>query len=39
MHSLSLTFEDSDTITQNWRLFLDGKAKDDHPFTLKRVKA
>jgi hypothetical protein len=39
MHSLSITFDDNDTITQNWRLFADGKAKDDHPFTLKRVKA
>jgi len=39
MHSLSITFDDNDTITQTWRLFADGKAKDDHPFTLKRVKA
>jgi hypothetical protein len=39
MHSLSITFDDKDTITQTWRLFADGKAKDDHPFTLKRVKA
>ena len=38
MHSLSITFDDSDTIIQNWRLFADGKARDDHPFTLKRVK-
>jgi hypothetical protein len=37
MHSLSITFDDNDTITQTWRLFSDGKAKDDHPFTLKRV--
>jgi hypothetical protein len=39
MHSLSISFDGPDTITQNWRLFKDGKAKDDHPFTLKRVKA
>ncbi len=39
MHSLSITFDDADTISQNWRLFADGKAKDDHPFTLKRVKS
>jgi hypothetical protein len=39
MHSLAITFDDADTITQNWRLFADGKAKDDHPFTLKRVKS
>jgi|ERR1051326_3186011 hypothetical protein len=39
MHSLSVTFVNADTITQNWKLFEGGKAKDDHPFTLKRVKA
>src|SRR5438128_1318584 len=39
MHSLSITFEDADTITQNWKLFEAGKAKDNHPFTLKRIKA
>ena len=39
MHALTLTFEDADTITQDWRLFEDGKSKDSHPFTLKRVKA
>jgi|SRR5437588_8359945 len=39
MHSLTLTFVSPDTITQNWKLFENGKAKDDHPFTLKRVKA
>ncbi len=38
MHSLSITFESSDTIVQDWKLFEDGKNKDSHPFTLKRVK-
>jgi hypothetical protein len=38
MHSLAITFEDPDTITQDWRLFENGKAKDEHPFTLKRMK-
>ena len=38
MHALTITFENADTITQNWKLFAEGKAKDDHPFTLKRVK-
>jgi hypothetical protein len=39
MHSLTITFEDQDTITQDWNLYQDGKAKDSHPFKLKRVKA
>ena len=39
MHSLSITFEDPDTIIQDWRLYEDGKNKESHPFTLKRVKA
>ena len=39
MHSLSIKFDDADTITQNWQLFENGKAKGSHPFTLKRVKA
>jgi len=38
MHALTITFADPDTITQDWRLFEDGKAKESHPFTLKRVK-
>jgi len=38
MHSLSITFESPDTITQDWKLFAEGKPKDSHPFTLKRVK-
>ena len=39
MHSLTLTFDDADTITQDWKLFENGQAKESHPFTLKRVKA
>ena len=39
MHALTITFNDADTITQDWRMFEDGKMKDSHPFTLKRVKA
>jgi len=38
MHSLSITFESPDMIVQDWKLFEDGKNKDSHPFTLKRVK-
>jgi hypothetical protein len=38
MHALTLTFEDADTITQDWTLFEGGKAKESHPFTLKRAK-
>src|SRR6266704_1082154 len=39
MHSLSITFDNADTITQDWRLFEDGKAKESHPFTLRRAKS
>ena len=39
MHSLWISFNDADTITQNWRMFIDGKASEEHPFTLRRVKA
>jgi hypothetical protein len=39
MHALTITFQDADTITQDWKMFEDGKLKDSHPFTLKRVKA
>jgi hypothetical protein len=38
MHSLTITFADADTITQDWTLFEAGKAKESHPFTLSRVK-
>jgi len=39
MHALTITFDDADTITQDWKLFQDGKMKESHPFILKRVKA
>ena len=39
MHSLSITFENPDTIVQDWQLFEGGKAKDKHPFKLSRVKS
>ena len=39
MHSLTIKFEGADTIVQDWKLFEDGKSKESHPFTLKRVKA
>jgi hypothetical protein len=39
MHALTITFNDADTIIQDWKLFQDGKLKDSHPFTLRRVKA
>jgi len=39
MHSLAIKFDDADTIMENWQLFENGKAKDSHPFTLKRVKS
>jgi len=39
MHALTITFEDADTIVQDWKLYQDGKMKESHPFTLKRVKA
>jgi hypothetical protein len=39
MHSMTVTFDGPDTIVQDWQLYTDGKLKDSHPFTLKRVKA
>jgi hypothetical protein len=39
MHALTITFDDADTITQEWKLFQDGKLKHSEPFVLKRVKA
>jgi hypothetical protein len=39
MHALTITFDDANTITQDWKLYQDGKIKESHPFTLKRVKA
>ena len=39
MHSLTITFDDADTITTNCKAFMDGKEMPEHPTTLKRVKA
>jgi hypothetical protein len=39
MHSLSLTFDDADTITANCKAIVDGKEMPEHPTTLKRVKS
>jgi len=39
MHALVITFKDDDHITQDWKLFENGKAKESHPFTLTRVKS
>jgi len=39
MHALVVTFLDADTVTQEWTLFENGKAKEGHPFTLKRAKS
>ena len=38
MHSLTLTFEDTDTITASCKAFMDGKEMPEHPTTMKRVK-
>src|SRR2546421_9118045 len=38
MHSLTITFQDADHISQDWNLYENGKAKDSHPFALKRGK-
>jgi len=38
MHSLTITFEDADTITQNWVMYANGAGAGKQPFTLKRVK-
>ena len=39
MHSLVITLTDADTIMHDWKLFENGKAKESHPFTFKRVKS
>jgi len=39
MHALTLTFEGTDTIQQDWQLYESGALKDSHPITLKRVKS
>ena len=38
MHSLTLKFEDADTITASCKAFMDGKEMPEHPTTMKRVK-
>ena len=38
MGGTAIKFDDADTLTQDWKLFENGKVKDSHPFTLKRVK-
>jgi hypothetical protein len=38
MHSLTISFDDADTITTRCKAFIDGKEMPDHPTVLKRVK-
>ncbi len=37
MHSLTIRFDDADTITATCKAMIDGKATEHHPVTLKRV--
>jgi len=37
MHSLTITFDDADTITSSCKAIIDGKEMEEHPTTLKRV--
>lgn len=37
MHSLTLTFVDSDTLTASCKAFMDGKEMPEHPATMRRV--
>src|ERR1051326_5510806 len=39
MHSLSIRFDDANTITTTCKALIDGKESDEHPTTLKRAKA
>jgi hypothetical protein len=39
MHSLTIRFDDADTITSSCKAIIDGKAIEEHPTTLKRVKS
>jgi hypothetical protein len=39
MHSLSITFNNADTITTKCKAIIDGKETPEHPNTLKRVKS
>lgn len=38
MHSLTLRFEDADTLTASCKAFMDGKEMPEHPTVMKRVK-
>jgi hypothetical protein len=33
MHALTISFNDPETITQDWKLLENGHLKDNHPFT------
>src|SRR5262245_51401419 len=39
MHSLTLTFEDANTVTASCKAVIDGKEMEEKPTTLKRVKS
>jgi hypothetical protein len=39
MHALTISFDDADTITTSCKAIMDGKAMEEHPATLKRVKS
>lgn len=39
MHALTITFDDSDTITTSCKALVGGKEMAEHPTTLKRVKS
>jgi hypothetical protein len=39
MHALTITFDDTDTITTSCKAIIDGKETEDHATTLKRVKS
>jgi len=39
MHSMTIRFDDADTITASCKAIIDGKEAPEHPTTLKRVKS
>lgn len=39
MHSLTIRFDDANTITSSCKAIIDGKLMDEHPVTLKRVQS
>ena len=39
MHALTITFDDTNTITTNCKAIMDGKEVPEHPTTLKRAKS